>query len=173
MDWKALVGTFAPYLGAALGGPLGGAAVGMIADALSLDDKSEASIKNALQGITPDQVAAIKAADQQFQVRMRELDIDSVTKIEALAVSDRDSARKREISVGDRTPQILVFAILVAWIIANVFLFSTPIPEGNKELLSRALGSLDTLLGLAFAYFYGSTAGGKLKSELLAKSTPT
>lgn len=171
MEWKALIGTFAPYLGAALGGPLGGAAVSMIADALGLDDKSEASIKTALQGITPDQMAAIKAADQQFQVRMRELDIDSVTKIEALAVSDRDSARKREMSVGDRTPQILVCAVLLAWVVAQVCLFLMPIPQGNSELLSRALGTLDALLGVSFAYFFGSTAGGKLKSELLAKST--
>lgn len=172
MDWKSLVGTLAPYLGAAIGGPLGGAAVGMVADALGLDDKSEASIKNALQGITPDQVAAIKAADQQFQIRMRELDIDSVAKIEALAVSDRDSARQREVSVGDRTPQVLVFAVLLAWVVAQVCLFVMPIPQGNSELLSRALGSLDALLGVSFAYFFGSTAGGKLKSELLAKSSP-
>lgn len=168
-DWKKLIGNVAPMLATALGGPFAGAAVTAISESLGLGpNATDAEIAEKLASADPETLLRLKQAEQAFTVRMAELGFANQQALEQIAATDRDSARKREIAVGDRTPQILVFVLLAAWSLANYFLFSEAIPEGNKELLSRALGSLDTLLGLAFAYFYGSTSGGKLKSELLA-----
>ena len=41
-DWKSVVGTVAPLLGTALGGPFGGVAGKMIQDALGVDSESAA-----------------------------------------------------------------------------------------------------------------------------------
>jgi len=170
MTWKTVISSVAPWIGTALGGPLGGMAVSAAADALGLSDKTEAAIKQAMGGVSQADLLALKQADQQFALRMQEIGYQNTQALERIAFEDRDSARNREMATGDRTPQVLVFCLLLAWVIANILLFTYAIPEGNRELLSRALGSLDTLLGLAFAYFYGSTSGGKLKSELLAKT---
>ena len=101
MDWKNVVGTVAPVLGAALGGPLGGAAVSVISEALGLNEKTEDAIKNALSGTTPEQLLALKNADQAFAVKMEELGLRreelsfaKVKDMEVIASGDRDSARK-------------------------------------------------------------------------------
>ena len=49
-------------------------------------DSSEKDVSKAMAAATPDQLLALKQADQDFAVRMRELDID----LEKIAASDRD-----------------------------------------------------------------------------------
>jgi uncharacterized membrane protein len=87
MEWKSLVSTVAPWIGTALGSPLGGAAVGALCEAIGLDDKSEASIKQAIAGVTPEQMLAIKKADQDFQLKMQELGFNNIKDLEALSLS--------------------------------------------------------------------------------------
>ncbi|MCZ2965452.1 hypothetical protein NYY77_18915, partial [Acinetobacter baumannii] len=64
MDWKSLIATVAPWIGTALGGPLGGMAVTAAADALGLSEKTETALKTALSGASPADLLAIKQADQ-------------------------------------------------------------------------------------------------------------
>ena len=71
MDWKSIVGSVAPYLGAAVGGPLGGVAVTAIANALGLSDKTEGAIKDALKGVTPEQMLTLKVAERDFAFKMQ------------------------------------------------------------------------------------------------------
>lgn len=56
---KGLVGDLAPTLGAALGGPVGGAAATMLADVLGCDPTPQ-KIGKALSQATPEQLAEIK-----------------------------------------------------------------------------------------------------------------
>ena len=111
MDWKQLISTVAPWIGTALGSPLGGVAVSSICDALGLSDKSEDAIKQDLSGTTLEQLLALKKADQEFQIKMQELGFTQIKDLEMLAVQDRGSARKREIEVKDNTPKILAYSI--------------------------------------------------------------
>ena len=76
-DWKSIVRTVAPVLGTAIGGPLGGLATRTIAGALLGDENAtEDQIAAAVQSASPDQLLALKKADEEFKVRMKELDID-------------------------------------------------------------------------------------------------
>lgn len=85
MDWKALVSTVAPWIGTALGGPLGGMAVEAAANALGLNNKTVESVKAALSGVTPEQMLALKRADQAFALQMQTLGFKNVADMEAIA----------------------------------------------------------------------------------------
>lgn len=171
MDWKAVVGTVAPWIATAITGPLGGMAVGALADALGLSDKTESAIKQALSGATPEQMLAIKQADQAFAIRMQELGFQNIQALEKIAADDRDSARKREMSVQDYTPRILAYLIVGGFLgMAYGVLFKQM--SADSVLAGTIIGYLSAKAEQVAAYYFGSTAGSKQKTELLANSVP-
>lgn len=170
MDWKNVVGAVSPWIGAALGGPLGAAAMDTIANALGLNEKTEAAIKQALSGTTPEMMLALKQADAEFQLKMQELGFSSAKDMEALAVSDRDSARKREVSLGDKTARNLAYAITTGFFGVLTYLLFGKVPNESRDILNMMLGSLGTAWIGVNAYYFGSTKGSQAKTELLAKA---
>ncbi|WP_343928732.1 hypothetical protein [Pigmentiphaga daeguensis] len=171
MDWKSLVSTAAPWLGTALGGPLGGLAVTAIADALGLSEKTEAAIKGALAGATQADLLALKQADQQFALRMQELGYQNTQALERIAADDRASARKRESELKDGTNRVLAYAVTAGFFCVLGLLLFTDVPGGAREALFIMLGVLGTAWNNVMSYYFGSTAGGKLKSDLLAQKS--
>jgi len=168
MDWKNVVATVAPWLGTALGGPLGGAAVGAIADALGLSDKTEAGIKAALQGVTPDQMMAMKLADQNFSAKMQELGFANAEAMEALYVKDVDSARNRQIQVKDSTNTVLAYSIVGGFLVmvaASLLGYATV----DSALTGTLVGYLSAKAEQICAYYFGSTKGSARKTELLGE----
>ena len=87
MDFTAILKTVAPWIGTALGGPLGGMAVTAAANALGLGDKTTDAIKQAISGATPEQMLALKEADQAFSLQMQALGFKQVTDLETLAAA--------------------------------------------------------------------------------------
>jgi len=176
MDFKGLgsvLAKIAPTLATAVGGPLAGGAVaalegvfGIKADG-STSDKEEALVA-AISGATPDQLLALKKADQEYQVQMETLGI----KREELAGQDRDSARKRETEVKDNTPKILAYAITLGFFSVLAALMFGTVPAGTKEVLYIMLGTLGTAWTGVISYYFGSTSGSAEKSKLLAQSVP-
>lgn len=162
----------APWLASAVTGPFGGMAVSAIADALGLSDKTEAAVKAALSGTTPEQMLALKQADNDFSIKMKELGFKNEHDMEQLAVNDRDSARKREMTVQDKTPRNLAYAITTGFFGILVGLMFVKMPNGNKEILYVMLGSLGTAWAGVTAYYFGSTRGSQVKTDLLAKANP-
>lgn len=171
MDWKNVVGKVAPMLGAAVAGPLGASAVTIIADALGLSEKTEDAIKVALSGTTPEQMLALKRADQEFTVKMREIGFANERDMESLAVNDRDSARKREAAVGDKTTRNLAYVITCGFFGTLGTLMFADI-QGDKEVLYMMLGALGSAWAGVIAYYFGSTSGSRAKTDLLAKAQP-
>lgn len=179
MNWKDVVGKVAPTLGAALLGPLGGAAAEVIAGALGLNEKTEEAIKNALSGTTPEQLLALKKADQEFAVRTQELglkreELSFGFEREQLVVAagDRDSARKREMAVGDKTTRNLAYMITVGFFGVLATLMFADVSTQNESILYVMLGALGAAWSGVIAYYFGSTAGSRYKTEMLAKSKP-
>lgn len=179
MDWKNIVGTVAPVLGAALGGPLGGAAVEVIANAIGLSDKTESAIKDALSGTTPEQLLAIKKADQDFAVRLQELGLKKEElsfgqekDMAQIAATDRDSARKREMTVGDHTARNLAYLVTLGFFSVLGVLMFADVSTHNESILYVMLGALGAAWSGVIAYYFGSTSSSKMKTELLAKAQP-
>jgi hypothetical protein len=176
MDFKDLgsvLTKIAPTLATAIGGPLAGGAVAALEGVFGLktdgttSDKQEALVA-AISGATPDQLLALKKADQDYAVQMETLGI----KREELAGTDRDSARKREADVKDNTPKILAYAITIGFFSVLAALMFGKIPDGTKEVLYIMLGTLGTAWTGVISYYFGSTSGSAEKTKLLAASTP-
>lgn len=158
-DWKSIIGTVAPGLATLLGGPLAGTAVGAITQALGLGpDTSEAQLAAAVKNATPEQLLAIKKADQDFAIRMRELDLEP----EKLAGVDRASARDREARTGDTlTPRTLAVAVTVGFFGVLGYLMVYGAPKQGGDALLIMLGSLGTAWAGIMAYYFGSSSGSR------------
>jgi hypothetical protein len=159
-----LVRTVAPSLATAVGGPLAGMATRAISDALlGKPDGTEDELIEAAKTATPEQLLALKQAEQDFAVRMRELDID----LERITSADRNSAREREIKTGDWTPRALAAAVtfgffgVLSWMIAN------GLPANGGEAMLVMLGTLGTAWGAIISYYFGSSAGSREKTQQL------
>ncbi len=160
-DWKKLVKTVAPTIATVLGGPLAGMGVKAVSEAvLGNPNGTEEEIELALQGASPDTLQKLKAADQNFKIKMKELDID-VTRLDYL---DADSARKREMVVKDQTPANLAYllTLIFAGALAGLF-WGPPIPPANKSLVTVLVGALGTVWIAAMAYYHGSSRGSARK----------
>lgn len=153
-DWKSVVRTVAPGIATALGGPLAGMAVKALGDAIGLDAATEETIAAAIKGATPGDLLKVKQAEQEFQVKMRALDIDLVK----IAAGDRDSARQRESAVKDETPKILAAVVVVVWCLIQWHLINNSVPDDMRELVMRVLGTLDASLMMVLAYYFGASA---------------
>lgn len=129
-------------------------------------------IAAAVAGATPDQLLELRKADQDFQLQMQQLGFANMKDMEALAVEDRDSARKREMAIRDFTPEIGFYMLAGIFAYALHWVFRYPIPQDNKALCYTMLGSLGTLLVTAATYFYGTTRGSEAKTALLAQAPP-
>jgi hypothetical protein len=148
-----LIGSVAPTIATALGGPVAGMAVKALSGALfGRDDASQDEIQAALANPTADQLAALKKIDADFKVQMKSLDID----LERIAASDRDSARNYAILTHDLTPRIIAILVIVAWVVVQWFLLHNIIPDAMRELIARVLGTLDGALMLVLSYYFGS-----------------
>lgn len=165
-DWKSLVSSVAPTIATALGGPLAGFAVKAVSKAvLGKDNGSEAEIEKALADASPETLLALKKADQEFEVRMRELDI----KLDELGNQDRDSARNREIQLKDKTPARLSFFVTCGFFGILGYLMKYGVPPQGGEALLIMLGSLGTAWTGIIGYYFGSSAGSKAKNDMITK----
>lgn len=172
-DWKGALGNLAPMLATALGGPLAGGAVAAITAALGLGDgATDAEIAKKLATASPDTLLQIKKAEQDFSARMAELGFKSEADLARIEADDRASARQREVERQDWTPRILAYLVTAGFFgMLSVMVFAE-IPPASKEPLYILLGSLGTAWTSIIAYYFGSTAGGQKKSELLSKAKP-
>lgn len=145
---KGLVGSLAPTLGAALGGPVGGAAASMLADVLGCDPVPQ-KIERALAQATPEQLAEIKKAELDFEVRMKELEMD----VFALETADVQDARRKSNWVTQA-----IGLIMVLFFCAYVCLITLLPPEQNSmELTNLVMGYLGGLISAVISFHFGSS----------------
>jgi hypothetical protein len=172
MDVKSILATVAPWIGTALGGPLGGMAVTAAADALGLSEKTESAIRTAISGATQAELLSLKQADADFSVKMQALGFQNTEAMARLGNEDRESARNREIQVKDRTPKILAYIVTAGFFGMLVFMLFKPIPPENRDIVNIMLGVLGSTFGGIVGYYYGSTKGSEAKSAMLAQASP-
>lgn len=181
-DWKKLVGGIAPVLGTALGGPLAGAAISQLAGALlGNPDASEADVAAAISSgrLSGEQVVAIKTAENDFDVRMKQLDID-VLKINQAADSAliADTSDARHTFGGNENVFVLgciilgAFAALMGLVLTGCFFLMTGRVTVDPGTLAVCAGLIGTVVGYVAAnaqqvvsFFYGSSKGSKDNGE--------
>ena len=147
---KTLVSAVAPTLGTALGSPLGGAAVSMIAEKLGVANNEQA-VEKAIRQATPDEMLKLKEADNEFEVKMKELEVD-VFKLETEDVQDA-----RKAFGGDWTSKLLGFMTLSGFM-GYIFLVTLQPPEQNSEaLINLVLGYLGGLASAVISFYFGAS----------------
>lgn len=180
MDWKDITGVIAklaPTIAAGLGGPLAGGAVAALEAVFGIntagttEDKQSALVA-AISGATPDQLLAMKTADQAYALAMQSAGFKNVEALAALTMNDRDSARKREMEVKDNTPKILSYAITVGFFGILIFMLFATVPAGSRDILNVMLGTLGTGWAGVISYYFGSSVGSAEKTKLLAQAEP-
>ena len=144
-----MVSKFAPAIGTALGGPLGGMAVSALAERFGVEDEIEAVTK------------AIKG-DPEAAMKLKELEIQKFKAI----LEDKNSARVREVSIAtnEKAPLLsklispaLALIVVVAWVGIQFTLLNTTVPQEMRELVARVLGTLDGALMVILSYYFGAS----------------
>lgn len=167
MDWKSIVKSIAPTIGAALGGPMGGMAVKFLGDALLGDSAaSESTVQDFILSANPDSMLKLKQLDNDFAVKMKSLDID-VFKLE---VDDKKSAR--DMAKVNMLPQIILSGLFVCgyFVVLSLVLTGTmTIADGMKAILYMLIGTLSAELTRIMSFWFGSSMGSKEKTHKLGK----
>lgn len=161
---RKIISTIAPTLGKALGGPLGALAGNVIADALGGDD-----IEATLAKQDPAALAALRAAEQLFVAKMRELDIRE----EELDGIDRSSAR--DLAKLDMHPQVILsavfvvgyFGLLLAWMGGALTL-----PETGHDLFVGLIAVLGAGVTQVLNFWFGSSHGSAQKNAYMKGAKP-
>jgi hypothetical protein len=150
---KGLVGELAPTLGAALGGPVGGAAAGMLAEVLGCDPTPQ-KLNKALSQATPEQLAEIKKAELDFEVRMKELEVD------VFALETKDIQHARESFSEDWTARsIAILSILLFG--GYVFLVTLqPADDNDLNVVNLVLGYLGGIVSSVVSFYFGASKSG-------------
>ena len=147
---KTLVGTVAPTIGSALGGPMGGMAANMISEVLGCDPEPK-KIQKAMEAATPEQLAELKKVETDFEIKMKELDID----LFALETADVQDARSRFSK--DWTARIIGVSV-VGGFMGYIFLVTLQPPEQNSEaLINLVLGYLGGLASAIISFYFGAS----------------
>ena len=147
---KNIVGAVAPTLGTALGGPMGGMAANMISEVLGVPNDQK-SIQKAIQNATPEQMLELKKAEQQFEVQMKELDVD-VFKLET-----QDKQNARSMFNKDWTARIIGL-FTIGGFLGYIFLVTLQPPEQNSEaLINLVLGYLGGLASAIISFYFGAS----------------
>jgi len=96
---------------------------------------------------------------------MKELEID----MEKVHAGDRNSAREMAARTGDVwTPRLMAIVVFAVWGAVNYKLFNGTINGDMRELVARALGTLDAVLMAVIYYYYGSSSSSAAKTEAMA-----
>jgi hypothetical protein len=150
---KGLIGDLAPTLGAALGGPVGGAAATMLADVLGCDPTPQ-KIEKALQQATPEQLAEIKKAELDFEVRMKELEVD------VFALETKDIQHARESFSEDWTARAI--AIMSILLFGGYVLLVTlqPADDNDLNVVNLVLGYLGGIVSSVVSFYFGASKSG-------------
>ena len=147
---KGIIGAVAPTIGTALGGPMGGMAAKMVAEALGVDNDPK-KIEKAIQAATPEQLAELKKIDADFDIKMKELDVD----LFALETADIQSARG--MFSKDWTARVIGITV-VGGFMGYIFLVTIQPPEQNSEaLINLVLGYLGGLASAIISFYFGAS----------------
>ena len=147
---KNVIGAVAPTLGSALGGPLGGQAASVVAQVLGCKTDPK-SIDQAIQQATPEQMLELKKAEKQFELQMKELEVD----VFELETADKQDAR---VKISKEWTTRTLGLITITGFMGYIFLVTLQPPEQNSEaLINLVLGYLGGLASAVISFYFGAS----------------
>lgn len=162
MNWKKLgniVGQAAPLVGAALGGPAGGAIGALLAGSLGVEESPQA-IEKAIRN-NPEALTKLKQFELENEQHLR----DHAFKVLNTELKDKQSAREHH----KHNPMPAIICIAITLLVAGgaYMLFTMDIPDSNEEIAYLLFGTLLAKWGDTIAYWVGTTRSSQEKTRLL------
>lgn len=140
----------APALATAVAGPLGGAAVTMIADKLGLSDKTVEAVTEALT-TNPESIQKLKELDLEF------------AKIDA---ADRDSARKMQMTNRSRMPAVLSIVTIIGFFSLLIGAATGYLSLTGSDVMMLLLGVLARETASVYNFWLGSSNSSQQKDMM-------
>lgn len=164
---KKVIGTVAPGLATALGGPLAGQAVSVITAALGLGPSEEEKAIQILQQ-SPDALLKLKLAEIDFQKFLK----DAGIRTQELDTKDRDSARILAAAKG-MFPQVTLSIVYTVGYFTMVFGMMTgslhiPSASGEQALFAGIVGVMTGAQVQILNFWFGSSSGSANKDKTIA-----
>ena len=149
MMLKSLLANAAPGLATALGGPMAGMAVKMMADKLGVEPTEQA-------------VADHLTHNPEHLIRLQEIDLAKLQADHANTADARDM-QKHAMATGDKFLARFVPYLSIFWsIVATVYIFGVTfmeIPASNQRFADTVLGfMLATVVATILNFFLGSSS---------------
>ena len=161
MEWLKQL---APTIATALGGPLAGMAVSAVAKAIGCEPDE---VQNVISSgkLTAEQVASIQLAELELKKQAQSMNLDFAK----LTVEDRKSARDMQIATKSMlvpSLAILIVSAFIGVVVATLGGFAVV----DSVLAGTLIGYLSAKAEQVVNFYFGSSAGSKEKTELLAKA---
>lgn len=159
-----------PWIGAAATGNvpvLVAMAAKAVGDAVGVEvEATPAAISKVIAGATPEQMMAMRQADNEFALKMREFGYKEATELYTAEVTDRNGAREREVKTGDKTNRNLAYLVIGAFItmVACTLMGWT---KAESVMAGTLIGYLSAKAEQVLSYYFGSSRGSDRKTELL------
>ena len=191
-DLKSALASIAPTLATMMGGPLLGTAVTALESAFNLAPGSGVdAITKVVQtgGMTPDIIAAVRAADQkhaeimgQQGIDLAKMNLDFESAQTKVVIEDRIDARKSNAGrkeVWDIAVVILAtFAVLMAFVLYGCWMIlQGGISIKDVSVVAAISGLVGSVVGYVAAnaqtvvnFIYGGSLGSEKKTDALAAS---
>ena len=129
---------------------MGGMAMNMVSQALGCKNNPK-DVEKAVQNATPEQLVELKKLDNDFEVKMKELDVD----LFALETADIQSARS--MFSKDWTARIMGI-VVIGGFMGYIFLVTIQPPEQNSQaLINLVLGYLGGLASAIISFYFGAS----------------
>lgn len=167
MGFKDILGSLAPLLGTAIGGPFGAIAVSLIQKHTGMNTESPEALELELNKLTPEAVEALKLAEIDFKKFMD----DNEIKRDELTVKSQDSARKMAMAT-HLAPQIALSVIYNIGYFGLLYTYMIVMPKLGIVLASDVQAVVNILIGILTAeiprinaFWFGSSFGSKMKDK--------
>ncbi len=167
--WLAFIERIAPTIASAVGTPVAGMAVSAIESALGITggdgstDKIEQAIVNGQ--LTGEQIASLKKADQDFQAKMKALDVD----LERMQLQDVEGARQMQVAKPSPVPAVLSIIITLGFLgILSAMLAGVDVTENQAFLI--LIGSLGAGYTQVLNFWLGSTRHSQSTASINAET---
>lgn len=170
-DWKKIISGVAPTIATALGGPLAGSATKFLTGALLGDENAtEKQLEEYVLGANPDQLGKIKEIDNNYKIKMKELDVD----VYELGVKNTKDARRSGDKIGHWPQIILGLATVIAFFGLIYFMVfeQMTFDETAEKFLYMLIGSLLTYASMVYRYFFGGNQSDDKNIEKIYNSIP-
>lgn len=130
------------------------------------------AIGAAIAGATPEQLAALKQADQDFAVKWQQLGVQSEQDWLSFVQADNASARNLQVQVRSKMPAWLAFAAVSMLLLCIGIIAFYEIKPTGRDAFMMVLGAVVALNKDLYGYVFGSSANADKATELLSQAPP-